>query len=73
MENNIDKMISNLQQYSLTHPNLITVLISYLQVKKQNLEKSLNLCTKIIDNINEMSDPEVAELLLMFNLVHANR
>ena len=73
MNNNIDFVISNLDEYRHTHPNLIRVLTSYLKLKQDNLQRSINLCNKIIENLNDISDPELSELLVLFNLLNNSR
>ncbi len=73
MDNNIDTMITNLEEYRSTHPNLINVLTTYLKIKKDNLLRTFILCNKITDNLDNISDPEITQLLVIFNLLHSRR
>ena len=52
----LDDLMYKFKTHSETHPNIATLWINYMKIKKENLESLLEQGNKIIDTINENQD-----------------
>ena len=64
MEARINKIEKSLNTKRITHPNLVKLWKEYLKIKKENLEKTLNHCEKMIENIDNICDQSPEELFI---------
>ena len=70
MEERINKIETSLNANSISHPNLVKVWKEYLKIKKENLEKTLNHCEKMIENIDNVCDQSPEELFITYSCIN---
>lgn len=64
MEERINKIEELLNANITTHPNLVKLWKEYLKIKKENLEKTLSQCEKMVENIDNICDQSPEELFI---------
>ena len=52
----LDRLIEKFKDKSCTHPNMSSLWVNYLEVKKENLDSRLTQGEKIVDELLGMDD-----------------
>ena len=63
----LDKLISDFQYKSASHPNLSTLWIDYLMLRKQNINKLITQgksTLKLMESVNDVNGDDMLLLIL---------
>ena len=63
----LDKLINDFKDKKVSHPNLSTLWIDYLMLRKQNINKLIaqgNMTIKLMESVNDVNRDDMLLLIL---------
>ena len=61
-----EEIVTKLNEYSITHPNIVSLWKHYIHIKRESYHKSIQDCKEEIENFTTRADMNIDTILFLY-------